>query len=119
MTDIMIHNTQGLDDVEHASLAFVVGNTALAGGKQTTVLLTLEGVRWPVDGCADGLQATGFPPIKELMDNFVNAGGQLWVCGACAKPRHIGPESLVKGAEIVGAAAAVEAMANGARTISF
>lgn len=115
----MIHNTQGLDDVERASLAFVIGNTALAGGQDATMLFTLDGVRIPVDGCADGLQADGFPPLKEVMESFVNSGGQIWVCGACAKPRDIGQEVLIEGAQIVGAAAAVEAMVNGAKTISF
>ena len=119
MTSVMIHNTQGLDDVERASLAFVVGNTALAGGQDATVLFTLEGVRIPVIGCADGLQADGFPPLSEVMESFINSGGQIWVCGACAKPRDIGQEELIDGAQIVGAAAAVEAMVSGAKTISF
>lgn len=119
MASIMIHNTQGLDDVERASLAFVVGNTALAGGQDVTMLFTLEGVRIPVNGCADGLQADGFPPLKEVMESFIASGGQIWACGACAKPRNIGQDQLVDGAQIVGAAAAVEAMVNGAKTISF
>lgn len=119
MSNIMIHNTRGLDDVEHASLAFVIGNTALAGGQEATMLFTLDGVRVPVSGSADGLQAEGFPPLKEVMESFVASGGQIWVCGACAKPRNIGQEELIGGAQIVGAAAAVEAMVNGAKTISF
>lgn len=119
MTNIMIHNTHGLDDVEHASLAFVVGNTALAGGQEATLLFTLDGVRVPVKGSASGLQAEGFPPLSELMGNFVANGGQIWVCGTCAKPRDICQDDLMQGAYIVGAAAAVEAMVCGARTISF
>ena len=119
MSQIMIHNTQGLDDAERASLAFVVGNTALAGGQEAIVFFTMEGVRVPVKGSANGLQAEGFPPLNELMQNFVTNGGQIWVCGACAKPRNIGQQELLDGAQIIGAAAAVEAMVNGAKTISF
>ena len=46
-------------------------------------------------------------------------GGRIWVCGACAKPRGITQEQLVEGAQIVGAATAVEALVSGAQTLSF
>lgn len=119
MSRIMIHNTRGLENAEPASLSFVVGNTALAAGQEATVLLTLDGVGVAVKDKTDGRQAEGFPPLGELMQSFVANGGQIWVCGACAKPRHIGQDDLMDGAQIVGAAAAVEAMVNGAKTMSF
>ncbi len=119
MTNVMIHNTNGNGDIEKASLSFVVANTALASGQDTAVLLTTDGVCIPTKGYTDGLEANGFPPLKELVNNFVSNGGKLWVCGACAKPRGIGPDDLMDGAELVGAATAVEAMVSGTRTISF
>ena len=119
MAQVMIHNTHGKDDVERASLAFVVGNTALASAQEATVLLTIEGVWTATPGYADGLQANGFLPLRELIEKFVQNGGRIWVCGSCAKPRNITEQSLIPGAQIVGAATAVEAMVNGARTISF
>lgn len=119
MSTITIHNTQAPDEVEHASLAFVIGNTALAGDQEATLVLTLEAVQIAVRGNADGRQADGFPPLSEIMQNFVASGGQIWVCGACAKPRNIGQDDLVEGAQIIGAATLVEAMVNGAQVISF
>jgi predicted peroxiredoxin len=115
----MIHNTHGKEDVERASLAFVVGNTALSSAQEATMLLTIEGVWTATSGYTDGLQANGFLPLRELIEKFVQGGGRIWVCGACAKPRNITDQLLIPGAQIVGAATAVEAMANGARTISF
>ena len=44
MGHVMIHNTRGKDELERASLAFLVGNTALSSGQEATVLLTIEGV---------------------------------------------------------------------------
>lgn len=119
MGHVLIHNTRGTDDVERASLAFVVANTAVSAGQEATVLLTLEGVRLGVENCCDGLQAAGFPPLAEIMSSFLANGGNLWVCGACAKPRSIGQDDLVDGGKIVGAAAAVEALVSGAQTLSF
>jgi len=119
MGKIMVNNTCGKDGVERASLSFVVGKTALSTGQEATVLLTIEGVRVAVKGDADGLQAEGFAPLSQLVREFIEAGGRVWVCGACAKPRKIGEADLVEGAKIVGAATAIEAMVNGAQALSF
>ena len=119
MGQVMIHNTQGKDNVERASLAFVTANIALTSGQEATVLLTIEGVRVATQGYTDGLQAEGFPPLSELISQFVNGNGRLWVCGACAKPRGISETNLIAGAKIIGAATAVEALVNGARSLSF
>src|ERR1043165_318238 len=116
MGQIMVHNTHGKDDIERASLTFVVANTALNSKQETMVLLTIEGVWVATKSYTDGLQANGFAPLSELIEQFVTNGGKLWVCGACAKPRNISPERLIKGAEIVGAATAVEALVNGAQS---
>jgi predicted peroxiredoxin len=115
----MIHNTHAQDDVERASLAFVVGNTALSSGQEATMLLTIEGVRIPVTSYTDDLQADGFMPLSELVRTFIANGGKIWVCGACAKPRQITQDNLIDGAMIVGAATAVEALVNGAQSLSF
>lgn len=119
MEQVMVHNTRGKEEVERASLAFVVGNTALSAGQEATVLLTIEGVCVATKGYCDGLQANGFEPLGDLVERFVSSGGQLWVCGACAKPRGITESDLVDGARIIGAATAVEALVNGAHTLSF
>jgi len=119
MGHVMIHNTRGKEDVERASLAFVVANTALSSGQEATVLLTIEGVRVATKGYAAGLQANGFEPLVDLIQKFVQNDGRLWVCGACAKPRNITDADLVEGAQIIGAATAVEALVNGAQTLSL
>ncbi len=119
MTHVMIHNTHGKDDIERASLALVVANTSLSSNQRTTILLTIEGVWIATRGYADGLQANGFAPLSDLMRQFVANGGELWVCGACAKPRNITQGQLVDGAQIIGAATAVEALVNGAQTLSL
>lgn len=119
MKHIMIHNTHGKDNVERASLAFVVGNVSLSANQRTTILLTIEGVRVAAKGYADDLQAHGFAPLGELIRQFVGNGGEIWVCGACATPRNITDDDLVEGAKIIGAATAVEALVNGANTLSW
>ncbi len=115
----MVNNTCGKEAVERASLAMVVAKTALSSGQEATVLLTIDGGWIATKGYTDGLQAEGFEPLGKLVNEFIAAGGQLWACGACAKPRKIGEGDLIPGARIVGAATAVESMVGGAQTLSF
>ena len=82
-------------------------------------MLTVDGVWLATKGYADGLQAHGFGPLIEVMQGFMANGGKVWVCGACAKPRDIITEQLIEGPEMVGAIAAVEALVEGAQTLSF
>jgi len=119
MGHVMINNTRGKDDVERASLSFLVGNVALTSGQEATVLLTIEGVWVATKDYTDGLQASGFDPLSDLIAKFAAGGGRIWVCGACAKPRGITQEQLVEGAQIIGAATAVEALISGAQSLSF
>jgi predicted peroxiredoxin len=119
MGKVMINNTNAKENLERATLSFVIANAALSSDQEAIVLLTIEGPWLATKGYADGLQADGYPPLKELIDKFLAGGGKLWVCGACAKPRSITAEQLVEGAQIVGAAKAVEEMVTGAQTLSF
>jgi predicted peroxiredoxin len=119
MSKVMIHNTHGNEDVERASLAFVVGNAALSSGQGAILLLTINGVWLATPSYTDGLQADGYAPLGELIANFIKNGGEVWVCGACMKPRNIAPEQIIEGTQMVGAATAVEALVNGAQTLSF
>ena len=119
MGKIMVNNTHGKDDVERATLAFVIGNAALSSGQEATLLLTVDGVWVATKGYAAGLQAEGFAPLADVVQQFVTNGGVVWVCGACAKQRAITADHLIDGAQLVGAATAVEAMVNGAQTLSF
>src|SRR5512135_2982495 len=119
MAKLMINCTHGQEDPERATLAFVVGNVAASADQEAVVLLTIEGVRNATRGYADEIRKEGFQPLKEVMQSFVANGGQIWTCGACAKPRGISESDLVSGARMVSAANVVEWLASGASSLSF
>ncbi len=116
---IMTNCTNGREDAERATLPFIVGNVAASADQNTIVLLTIEGVWIATRGYADGICKDGFQPLREIIDSFLANGGEIWACGACAKPRGITENDLIDGAKIVTAATIVEAMAKGASTLNF
>jgi uncharacterized protein len=119
MAKLLINCTHGREDAERATLSFVVGNVAASADQEVVVLLTIDGVWNATNGYTDDICKEGFPALKEVMQSYVANGGQIWACGACAKPRGITEANLIPGARIVSAANAVEYLASGAASISF
>ena len=119
MAKLMINCTHGKDDPERATLAFIVANVAASASQEVVVLLTIDGVWNATTGYAEGIHKEGFQPLKDVIQSYVSSGGQIWVCQTCSKPRGIAEGDLVKGAQIVTAAKAVEFLASGAASLDW
>jgi uncharacterized protein len=120
MSEKLIFNcTHGKEDPERATLPFVAANIAATTGQEAVVLCTIDAVWLGTGGGSDGIAQPGLPVLGDLYGEFVDNGGQVWLCGACTKPRGITEKQLVKGATIVGAAKVVEEVIAGAKTVAF
>jgi uncharacterized protein len=111
--------THAKNDADKATVAFVVANAAVASEKQTVVFLSIEGVRLCQQGYAEDVHEEGFAPLRELMANFVKAGGTIWVCSPCFKKRKLDEGKLIAGATIVGGAKLVEFLSDGSPCVSY
>jgi predicted peroxiredoxin len=107
------------NDPDKATVAFVIANASVASDKETVVFLSTEGVRLAAQGYADDVHEEGFAPLKELMANFAQAGGKIYVCSPCFKRRKLDETKLVAGAVIVGGAKLVEFLADGSPCVSY
>ena len=120
MADKLIFNcTHGSEEAERATLPFVAANIAAVSGQDSVVLCTVDAVWLGTTGGGDGIAAPGLAVFNDLYNEFIANGGQVWLCGACTKPRSITEDKLRAGSMIVGAARVVEEVVNGARTIAF
>lgn len=111
--------THAKDDTDRATVAFVVANAALGSDQETVVFLSTEAVRLGIDGYADDIHEEGFAPLGQLMANFAEAGGTIYVCAPCFKKRSLDDSRLVDGASVVGGAKLVEFLAGGAPCVSY
>lgn len=115
----VISLTRAKDDADRATVAFVVANAAVASDKEVVVFLNIEGTRLSQKGYADDIHEAGFAPLKELITNFVNAGGKMYVCSPCFKKRELDENNLIPGAAIVGGAKLVEFMSDSCPSMSY
>ena len=115
----LVSITNAGNNPDKATVGFVVANAAVASGQETAIFLNVEGAYLASKGYADDLHEEGFAPLKQLMDQFVEAGGILWVCSPCYKKRQLSEEDLIEGATIVGGAKLVEFLSLGAASITY
>ena len=111
--------TAAKNDPDKATVGFVVANAAVASGQETVVFLNVEGACLAEKGYAEDIHEEGFAPIKQLMDQFVEAGGTIWVCSPCYKKRGLSEDNLIDGATIVGGARLVEFLSQGSASITY
>ena len=59
-----------------------------------------------------------FPPVKELMDQYMEAGGKLMVCNPCMKKRGLEAADLIEGVIVVNAPTIVKEMGEAKNAVS-
>ena len=75
---ILYIGTRANDDPEKAAMPFVMACAALAMDIKVTIALQGNAVYIAKKGFAEKvLPGGGFPPIKELLFNFMKLGGEL------------------------------------------
>ncbi|MGW8284753.1 MAG: DsrE family protein [Candidatus Deferrimicrobiaceae bacterium] len=116
---IVIIGTHGAEDPERASMPFVVANAALAMDVQVNVILQGYSVTLAQKGVNEHVFAGGFPPLKELMDNFFAQGGKILVCTPCIKERKIEQGMLLEGATAIAAGRVVQECLEAKATLNY
>jgi uncharacterized protein involved in oxidation of intracellular sulfur len=116
---IVIFATHGPDDPERATIPFVMGNAALAMDAQATIVLQGAGVVLAKKGCFEHVFAPGLPPLNELLRDFREQGGKIWVCIPCIKHRQVTAEMLVDGAETTAAGKVIAEVLEADATLNY
>src|SRR5574342_618029 len=116
MATSIISGSRGTDDPTMATLPFMAARVAKEQGHEVVLWLWNEAVTLGRKGTADHVTGVNLTPLKDLLAAVQAAGVQIWVCGACAVARQIGPGDLVSGASIKGMPDYIKAVAERDRT---
>lgn len=119
MSKLVVSITSAKNKPDSATVGFVVANAGIAAGQEVHIWLSLDGVYLSQKGYADDVTVEGFKPLAELIQTFVNNGGQLIVCPPCFKARGLTEDKLVENSVLAGGARLVEILSQGAACISY
>ena len=108
MRRLLVKVTAGSDAPERCAQAFTVAATAVSSGADVALWLTGEASWFALPGRAASFELPHSAPLADLLDAVI-AGGQVTLCTQCAARRGIGPDDVIDGVRIAGAASFVEA----------
>ncbi|HEY2444032.1 MAG TPA: DsrE family protein [Streptosporangiaceae bacterium] len=116
---LVVKVTAGKEDPERCNQAFTVAATAAASGVSISLWLTAESVWFAVPGRAEEFTLPHAAPLADLLAGVL-AAGTVTVCSQCVARRDIGPDDLIDGIRVGGAAGFVaEATADGAQALVY
>jgi predicted peroxiredoxin len=100
---VLINLATGMEDGERVLVAFLVATAAVAQGKHVVVWATKDAVRLGLPGEMSGVVCKDCPPLERLLEQFVDGGGELWLCPICLTARDLGDAEKIASAKVVGA----------------
>lgn len=116
---IVYISTNGAEDPGRASLPFVLANAALVMEVEAVVALQGASVFLAKKGMLEHVTSVGFPPLKELVDSFLELGGRLLVCVPCIQERKINVADLIDHAEPTAGGALTEEFLSASATLVY
>jgi predicted peroxiredoxin len=119
MDKLLLIVTHGTDDSERATIPFVIGLTATISEVQPTIILQMEGAWIAKKGYAKLIKDPAFPPLEDLLKDYLSGGGRLMICGPCARKRDIKSDDLIEGVTVVNAPAIVKEIADTSKVLVY
>jgi predicted peroxiredoxin len=104
---LVVKATAGADAPERCSQAFSVAGTAVAAGAAVSLWLTGESTWFALPGRAAEFDLPHAAPLPDLLGLLLESG-TVTACTQCAARRGIGPDDVLPGIRIAGAAVFVE-----------
>ena len=111
--------TSGVDIPERAYAPFILATTAAMMGVDATIYFLIKGVTLVKKGEAEKIKMSGFPSLKEVMDQAVRTGVKLMVCEQSCMLLGIPRGDFTPEAKIVGAATLNDLALNADAVICF
>lgn len=119
MRSLVVKATAGADAPERCNQALTVAAAAVAAGAGVSLWLTGESAWLALPGRAGEIVLEHAAALPDLLSSVLE-GGRVTVCTQCAARRGIGPDDVLEGIRIAGAASFVEeALADGAQALVY
>ncbi len=114
---ILINWRAGAESAEQATITMILAVTS-SKSCETAVFVAAEASEFCLRGRADGVQASGYEPLADLLQAFLVNGGKIWLCPACVKAKEIDEAELIEGVEVAGAPRTLAFLQSGAQLLA-
>jgi predicted peroxiredoxin len=111
--------THGVEDPERCTFPFVLAGAAMAMDIECTVVFQGAAVFLLKKGILEHVAVPGLTPLKELVDIFLEMGGELLVCIPSLEERGIEATDVIEGTSLVAAGKVVNCILEADATLVY
>lgn len=116
---LLVKVTAGQEAPERCAQAFTVCSVAALSGVPVSLWLTGEASWYALPDRAESFVLPHSAPLAGLRDDVLSAGS-VTLCTQCAARRDVGPDDVLPGVRVAGAAVFLaEAMADGTQALVY
>jgi predicted peroxiredoxin len=119
MSKILYVQTSGLDTPERLYAPFVLGMTARAMDVEASIFFMIKGVTVVKRGEAEKVRIGSFPSLKEVLDQALKAGVEMYICEQSTQLLGIPRGDFIPEAKIAGAGTLNDLALDADSTLSF
>lgn len=116
---IVIIATVGPENPEKATLPFVMATAAQTVDANAVVILQSSAVLLAKRGISEHVLAPGLMPLKQLMETYIELGGEILLCSPCLKERNIKPEDFIPGCKTIAAATVIDEVLSAKAVLNY
>ena len=119
-TDFVITLSFNKNSEGRVTLAFTLGVAAVDKGLKTTIVLLVDGVHIARKGYADDIDiGEPFLPVKDLLEVYLEHGGEIAVCGSCWRFNHIADDERMQQVKMITAGDVVDLLMNARSSVQL
>jgi tRNA 2-thiouridine synthesizing protein D len=119
-TDFVITLSFNKNSEGRVTLAFTLGVAAVDKGLKTTIVLLVDGAHIARKGYADDIDiGEPFLPVKDLLEVYLEHGGEIAVCGSCWRFNHIADDERMQQVKMITAGDVVDLLMNARSSVQL
>jgi predicted peroxiredoxin len=119
MARVVVGCQHGNEDPDAVTVTYLTAGAALDRGDEVVMWLTSEAVKLALDGYVADIREGKEPPVQRIHDQFIEKGGQFYVCPICFNDRELDEADLVQNAVLKGATPLMEFVGDGATVFNY
>jgi predicted peroxiredoxin len=94
---LLINVTHGRDALHSVSMGLNLARMALQQGHRVVVFLNVSAPELATKSPSAGLRFADFPPVGQMLQEIMAAGGRVVVCGHCARVQRVSESDFIPG----------------------
>jgi len=98
---ILVNITRGKAELHAVSMAIGLAQSAIKDGRQAIVFLNVEAPVFAAKDLSGDVKYADFPPVRNMLADFIAAGGRVLVCGHCAHVVKLKQEDMIQGVKLL------------------